>query len=76
MKIISAFLKRYPNWQHSVAVFIALLPVAYAEVPQFHQFIIDVLARMPHILKEGIFGLGAVYFWYRHLHSLTQEKQP
>jgi hypothetical protein len=67
MRLIEAFVKKYPNWQHSVAAFIAMLPLAYAEVPQFHAFVIAVLAQMPHLLKEGIFAAGSVYFFYRHI---------
>lgn len=65
MNIVQAFLKKYPNWQHSVAAFIAFLPLAYAEVPQFHAWVIAVLATMPHLLKSGIIASVAVYLFYR-----------
>ncbi len=65
MSIVEAFLKKYPNWQHSVAAFLAFLPLAYAEVPRFHAWVIAVLATMPHLLKEGIFASVAVYLFYR-----------
>lgn len=67
MNIVQAFLKKYPNWQHSVAAFIAFLPLAYAEVPQFHAFVIAVLATMPHLLKSGIVAIVAVYLAYRRV---------
>lgn len=83
MNVVNVFLKKYPNWQHSVAAFLALLPLAYAEVPQFHAFVVDVLAAMPHLLKEGIFAAVAVVLFYRNMSGANSaaaekpvEKQP
>ncbi len=74
MNVVNVFLKKYPNWQHSVAAFLALLPVVYGEVPQFHAFILDVLALLPHIVKEGIFAAGAVYLFYRNMSAVQQQR--
>jgi hypothetical protein len=44
---------------------------AYAVVPPFHTFVIDVWAKTPPFAREGGLALLGLIAWYQNTHKVT-----
>ena len=69
MNRIQAWFEKQGGYAHVVAITYSGAILAYAQVPPFHQFVIDVWAKTPPGLRE--FGLAAagLVAWYTSTHK-------
>ena len=63
-KSIGAWIKAQGGFSHVVASVWVAAVGAYAAVPPFHQFIIDVWAKTPPGLREGGLAVAGLLAWY------------
>lgn len=62
------WLKSKGGLAHVVAVTFTSAIVAYAAVPPFHQFVIDVWAKTPPLAREASLAFAGLYAWYKNNH--------
>ena len=68
-KAISSWFARQGGFAHVVAGVWSSAILAYAAVPPFHQFIIDVWAKTPPGLREGGLAAAGLIAWYTSTHK-------
>jgi hypothetical protein len=74
-KSIKAWLAAQGGFSHVVAGIWTGAIVAYAAVPPFHQFVIDVWAKTPPFARETGLAIIGLVAWYQNTHKVVvQEK--
>ncbi|HUD11744.1 MAG TPA: hypothetical protein VMS08_05005 [Candidatus Saccharimonadia bacterium] len=72
---IKSWFANQGGFSHVVAGIWSSAFIAYAVVPPFHQFVIDVWAKTPPFAREGGVALIGLVAWYQNTHKVTvQEK--
>ena len=66
---IKAWFAKQGGFAHVVAAVWTAGFAAYAAVPPFHQFVIDVWAKTPSGLHEAIPALVGLVAWYSSTHK-------
>jgi hypothetical protein len=74
-KAISSWFAKQGGFSHVVAGVWSSAFIAYAAVPPFHQFVIDVWAKTPSGLHEAIPAVAGLVGWYTSTHK-TPAKGP
>lgn len=68
-KSITAWFAKQGGFAHVVAGLWSGAILAYAAVPPFHQFVIDVWAKTPPFAREGGLAITGLVAWYSSTHK-------
>lgn len=74
-KAISSWFVKQGGFAHVVAGIWAAAIAAYAAVPPFHQFIIDVWAKTPPGIREAGLAIAGLAAWYTSTHKEDPHEQ-
>lgn len=64
MNSIKVFLTKYSITTHSIVAFAVLVTTAYYQVPQFHDYVLQLYGVLPAGLRNFIGVVIAVVAWY------------